>query len=602
MENLKETFGQARILFRECLAPRMGLFWRTLLVVVAFNLVDVAFPKILQLYVDSIAGNPVKFWSWALPRLDTPFGRQYIFPAMLLVAAVLRWLLTYGRSFLQTRLGQGALYDLRNRIYETMQNLSFAYHDRVHSGTFISNIIEDVAHASNFLESGALPFLENLSYVIFVYVILFIVCWPAALVSLALACLSSPVIWGFFRHGFGFFLRTRTLFTDTVSDFTESMEGYLVIRSFGRHQDRIKKYNRRVQSFHKARWKERILFTMLSQSVYLPAVIGNVSVVALALYLMKQGWALTSGTIFFLFLLQSTLVNRFGRLTEALDAWMRFMISARRIAALFSADEFLADVEKTSAEAAPLPPFDRCRLSLENVSFNYPGRPHSLSGVSCAIEPGQTVGLVGETGAGKSTLALLLCRFYDPSDGVILLGDRDIRLYPVREVRKHFSLVFQDTFLFSASIRENIAYGRPGASFEEVVHVATLAHIHDFIMELPDKYDTMVGERGVTLSGGQRQRLSIARALLRKPRFLVLDDCTSSLDMQTEQAIQESLAAWQKKTTLIVIAHRLSSLQEADVVYVLQDGRIIEQGRPAELNVPGTAFSRILQTQAETTP
>jgi ABC-type multidrug transport system fused ATPase/permease subunit len=204
------------------------------------------------------------------------------------------------------------------------------------------------------------------------------------------------------------------------------------------------------------------------------------------------------------------------------------------------------------------------------------------------------VGLVGATGAGKSTLSLLLCRFHDPDEGVILLDGRDIRDYRLDDVRNQFSLVFQDTFLFSTTIWQNIAYGRPDASYEEVIHAASVAHAHRFITEMPEGYDTVVGERGVTLSGGQRQRLSIARAILRRPSFLILDACTSALDAITEQAIQDSLRELRETSTVIVIAQRYSSVADADYVYVLDNGRIIETGPPDELNVPGTAFSRTL--------
>ena len=234
---------------------------------------------------------------------------------------------------------------------------------------------------------------------------------------------------------------------------------------------------------------------------------------------------------------------------------------------------------------------------MARISFSYGDRLHSLKEVSLEIKAGQTVGLIGATGSGKSTLALLLCRFYDPNSGQILLDGEDIRSYSSAEVRDQFSLAFQDTFLFSASVRDNIAYGRPGATLAEVIEAAEIAQVDSFVAELPDGYDTEIGERGVSLSGGQRQRISIARAILRKPRFLVLDDSTSALDAATEKAIRDGLRTLGGTTTMIIIAHRFSSIAHADRVFVLDHGSVVETGTPADLNVAGTAFAKILQTR-----
>jgi ATP-binding cassette subfamily B protein len=285
---------------------------------------------------------------------------------------------------------------------------------------------------------------------------------------------------------------------------------------------------------------------------------------------------------------------RLRMLGRAMDLLMRFKITADRLEnILFSSTSYLPDDGDRK-----LPSQGPGRIELQNISFQYPDASPALRAVSTVIEAGTTVALVGATGSGKTTLAMLLTRFYDPSEGLILLDGADIREFSIKQVRNQFSLVFQDTFLFSSSIFDNIAYGSPDASPEEIIHAATLAQAHEFIMATPEGYSTVVGERGVTLSGGQRQRISIARAILRRPRFLVLDACTASVDNLTEKAIQEGLHALRETSTIIIIAQRFSSVESADRVCVFESGKLVEDGTPASLNKQGTAFSRILDAPA----
>jgi ATP-binding cassette subfamily B protein len=505
---------------------------------------------------------------------------------------MLRWVFSYRRSVLQTRLGQGALYDIRNRIYNTMQSLSFAYHDRTHSGTLISNVVEDVNHLSRFLEFGIFPMIESPVYIAVAVGVLYWVCWPAALASTLLLALGLGVSVLYFRYGKPLFAETKRVYTESVQLFTENVEGHLVVRAYGKAGQQKEEYDRKAQRLHDAIFKETVATSVMSQSMIYAAVLGIGIVMAIAIVLMRRyGWELTAGQLFMIFFLQSSLTPRVRMLTRSFDLMMRTRITADRLAPLFSSREYLEDAGR---EKLPAP--GPGALSMQNVHFAYGDRHHALRGISLDITAGETIGLVGRTGSGKSTLALLLCRFYDPQEGRILLDGRNIRSFPVRTVREQFSLVFQETFLFSASVRENIAYGKPDATNREIEQAAKTARIHDFVMSMPKGYDTPMGEKGVTLSGGQRQRLSVARAVLRRPRFLVLDDCTSALDTRTEQAIIDSLNALQETSTMIIIAHRLSSVARADTVFVLERGRIIERGSPRQLDRPGTVFSQILQT------
>ncbi len=578
-------------LLRVCLRPRQGLVAGTAIAVVLFNLLELTFPKLLQLYIDSIAGNPLRLWRIPLDGLATSRARLLLIPAALLVVAAARWAVTYCRSVYQTRLGQGALFDLRSRIFNTMQNLSFAYHDASHSGTLVSNIVEDVNYANMFFQRGLMMLLESVAYVIISYAIMFAVCPRAAAGSMLLCLLSCGGAWIFFKYGHATYARTKALFASMVQGFSENMEGHLVVKGFGAGAQQEQVHHAQIDALHRSHYRERMLAALLSQIFVWAMVFAIPLVIGIAYHEAHAGrWELSEGRLFLLFYLQTGIRLRMWGVTRALDVTLQFAITSERLERLLTSEAYLDDSGTES-----IPGHEAC-VGIEHVSFAYGDRGHSLKDISLSIREGSTIGLVGPTGAGKSTLALLLCRFYDPDQGKVLLDGRDIRSFPLADLRNQFSLVFQDTFLFSASIRDNIAYGRPDARYEDIVHAASLAQIHDFVMSLPDAYDTEIGERGVTLSGGQRQRVSIARAILRKPRFLILDACTSALDAQTEKAIQNSLASLHETTTTVVIAHRFSSIERADCVYVMQDGHIVESGPPAELSAPGTAFSSVIQS------
>ena len=558
--------------------------------VAAFNMVDLLLPKLLQLYIDSVAGNELEFWHFDLSVLSTRRGQLLILPAILLISGLLRWGFTYSRTVLETRLAEGALFDLRSRIFNTMQSLSFAYHDNAHSGRIISNIVEDVSYARRFFRFGLFPLLESCTYLIGGIAVMTAVCVPAGLAAAGMLLAAGIAVVFYFKYAYRFFARTKEIFTGMVQIFAENMEGFLVVKAFGCEADQRRVYHRQVTDLQDATFKEIMASTAMNQTLVWAAVLGIPVTLGVAILTAKQGaWELTSGRLFLLFFIQRSMVTRIRMFARSLDLAMRFSVTAERLGVLFHTDEFL----DTSGDRR-LPASGPGRIAAGNVSFAYGDRSRSLRDISLTIQAGQTVGLVGATGSGKSTLALLLCRFHDPDRGVILLDGRDIRDYAIADVRNQFSLVFQDNFLFSAPIWQNIAYGKPDATYENIIHAASVAQAHPFIQEMPQGYETVVGERGVTLSGGQRQRLSIARAVLRKPRFLILDACTSAVDTMTESAIQNSLKELRETSTVIVIAQRFSSVAEADYVYVLDEGRIVESGTPDELNRSGTAFSRAL--------
>ncbi len=598
-----------REVVRICLEGHVTLVAAIFFAVTVFNLLDLIIPKALQLLVASLEGDRLAIFGFSLEGLITPGNRIFFFSFIIPFMALLKWVFGYVKGVLQARLGQGALFVLRNKIYEHVQALSFSYHDQAHSGRFIANIIEDVNAVSDFFARPFFLAFMSVTGFICIYIYIFSLSWLAGAVSLLIILLSTSSLLLFIRYGYPIYLKARKSLEVMVGIFSENMEGHLLIRSFGRQKEERDKFVVAAKSYHDAMVQSRILWSLLNQSFLWGVMLGVPAVLAVGIHLYRNQPGFGSDSIMALFVLQNALMLRMRVLSRIIDGWSKFTVSANRLGGLFNTRLFLPDVgnvkslvdvksiSESSASCCLEVPAGA--MTVTGVSFSYTGSSPALSDISLTIGEGETVALVGETGSGKSTLALLLCRFYDPGQGLITIGGVDIRNIPLSKLRREFALVFQDTFLFSATVRENIAYGNSGANNDDVVAAAVLAKAHDFILKLPDGYDTVIGERGMTLSGGQRQRLAIARAVLRHPRFLILDDATSSLDIQTEYEIQQSLDNLPHDITKIIIAHRYSSIENADKVFVLSDGKIVEAGSAAELRRKDSIMNRILLLEKE---
>lgn len=594
---------------RICLEGRAWLVFAILVSVTVFNLLDLVIPKALQLLVASLDGNKLSIFGINLERVITIENRIFFFSIIIPVMALLKWISGYIKGVLQAKLGQGALYVLRNKIFAHVQALSFSYHDQAHSGRFIANIIEDVNAVSDFFARPFFLAFMSITGFISIYIYIFSIAWQAGVVSLLIILLSTTALFLFIKYGYPVYLRARKSLEFMVGVFSENMEGHLLIRSFGRQKEEREKFNYAARKYHDATVESRILWSLLNQSFLWGVMLGVPAVLGVGIYLHQHNRTFSSDNLLVLFVLQNALMLRMRVFSRIVDGWSKFTVSANRLGGLFSTEVFLPDVgnlksmvgcnSKKDVDLFCTMGVPKGEMRVENVSFGYTDRSSALDNISFTINEGETLALVGETGSGKSTLAMLICRFYDPSSGVITIGGKDIRNIPLSQLREEFALVFQDTFLFSASVRENISYGDLNASSDDIVAAAVLAGAHQFITKLPEGYDTIIGERGMTLSGGQRQRLAIARAVLRHPRFLILDDATSSLDIQTEYGIQKGLDALPHDITKIIIAHRYSSIENADKVLVLSDGKIVESGSARELRSKDSVMNRILLLQKE---
>lgn len=579
-------------LLKECLKGQNKKIIILFLTVIAFNILELIFPKILQVYIDLLKDQKADFFGIQLTAPSIAVKSFLWLGIALIVIGLMRWGITLFRIILQTTVAQNSLVKIRADIYKKVHQLNFSFHDKFHSGNLISNIVEDLRFINQFLETGLFPLIETSFYILMANAYLFYISPYIGLASILIQIIGLLISFYVLKKSFPILLKTKEYFSDMVEDFTENMEGRLVTISMGVNKQQKDKHYQKIESMHKSFGKEIIYITSFHQinvwAAYLNIFLG----VSLALYFYRAGHDLSIGTIFLIFFILNSLVPRIRVLTRALDLLTRSIVTAERLEVLFSSQQTLPD---TGNKSYP----NQANLELKNVCFSYIPNKNVLKNISLKVEHGSLVGIVGYTGSGKSILLSLIARFYEPSSGYIYINEHDISMYPIGTIRNKISLVFQETFLYSSSIKNNIAFGAPETSLDKIIEVAKIACIHDFIMSLPKGYETEIGERGVSLSGGQKQRMGIARALLMRPDILLLDDCTSALDSHTEKMVISNIYQARKNCTTIFTTQRITSLKEVDKIFVMKEGNIIEQGTLSELNQKGTFFFDIFKPSAE---
>jgi ATP-binding cassette subfamily B protein len=515
-----------------------------------------------------------------LDENDIPHGdtRTLIIAAALLVGvAALRGVFQFWQTFNAEWLAQRTAYDIRNDIYNHLQRLSFAYHDKAQTGQIMQRATQDVEGVRMFISMGvirlvyiAVLLVATLTLMLRTDVPLALLSWvfvpPTAFLAVRFTSQLRPIM-----------LRTQELQGELGVVLQENLSGMRVVKAFGREVFEQDKFNREAEKlFDNSYASNRLMakFTPLMGGVWSIAMVATAWFGA---YRINQG-SLTAGELA-LFLLYLTMLQLPVRSIGFINMlWARAQSSGQRIYDILDAESAVQE-RSAATELSGV----QGHVRFDHVSFGYDAISPVLRDVTVDAEPGQIVALLGQTGSGKTTVVNLMPRFYDVTGGAITIDGTDIRDVTLASLRRAFGIVQQDVFLFSATIHDNIAYGASGASDDDVVRAARLARIHDFIMTLPDGYNTWVGERGVTLSGGQKQRVSIARTLLLDPKILVFDDSTSSVDTQTEYEIQQALNELMKGRTTFVIAQRLRTVKSADQILVLKDGQIVERGRHEEL-------------------
>jgi ATP-binding cassette subfamily B protein len=576
------------------------------------TLAQLAVPQLVQNILDSVTrgliasgvlGLPAQVQALAAQRLGLSLeqltqnrdGAQsaLLSAGGLIVAfALVRGAFAFTQAYMGERVSQSVAFDLRNELFAKIQRLSFSYHDRHRTGQLMVRATDDVEKVRTFIGQGLLMALQSLVLMTGTLIILSLTNLRLMLIILPILPLAFALFMVFGGIARPMFEMVQRKLSAMNAVLQENVAGIKVVKAFNRERQQQERFGRAADDYMGQMLRVMRLMTFLMPTIFLLANLGQ------AVVLYFGGQQIIAGTLtlgewqkFSLYLV--FVFIPVGQLGFIITQMSQAAASAGRIFEILDARNEVAD----QPGSRPLPSVNG-RVEFKEVTFRYfGGETPVLDGVSFTAQAGQTVALLGMTGSGKSTVINLIPRFYDPSEGQVLIDGRDIRQVRLESLRAQIGIVLQETTLFSGTIRDNIAFGRSDASMEQVVAAAQAAAAHDFIREFPQGYETQVGERGTTLSGGQKQRLAIARALLLDPRILILDDSTSSVDLQTEYQIQRALDRLMVGRTSFVIAQRISTVLNADQILVLDKGRIAASGNHEQLLDSSEIYAEIYSSQ-----
>jgi ATP-binding cassette, subfamily B, multidrug efflux pump len=546
------------------------------------------------------AANAVtpQLFRWGIDQGIVKQDRQIVLysAGAMVLAAIARGLCNFGQSFGAEAVSQGVAYDLRNKIFSKIQNLSFSYHDQAQTSQLLTRVTSDIEQIRTFVGTSLIQVISAIVTLVSVAVILLIMNWQLALITLTVIPLAGWLLIRFFTRNGDLFRQVQEQLGDLNAVLQENLIGIRVVKAFVREVVEAQRYTSMNNALVKANMK-----TIHAIRNTFPIIFLLSNLVTLAVFgyggaevINKQFSVgeLVAFNAYLLLILQPVLLIGFAAPVIAQAA-----ASAERVYEVVDATIEIRDRPQAI-------PFKACigRITFENVSFRYPGAAtEALKDVSFETKPKELIAVLGMTGSGKSTIMNLLPRFYDVTAGGVRIDGRDVRDFTLASLRSHIGIVFQETTLFSGTLRENIAYAKPKADLNAVIEVAKMAQIHDFVMSLPDAYETIVGERGVGLSGGQKQRVAIARTLLTNYSILILDDSTSAVDAKTANQIQAALddLMHQKACTTFVVAQRISTVQTADRILLIDKGHLVGQGTHEELMRNSPLYSAILESQVK---
>ncbi|WP_152658375.1 ABC transporter ATP-binding protein [Oceanobacillus sp. CFH 90083] len=540
--------------------------------------ITVVYPIILQITIDEVVAEQ---------RYELI---PYICGAFLGLMVV-KGISTFFFQYLGDLFGMTAVYKLRESLYDKLQSLAFKYYDNAKTGDIMSRLTADVEGFRFFLSLGFAELIRVVALMVISISVMFYYSIPLALITMAAMPFLAFVVYKFDKQVHPAFRHIRRSFGRLNTRVQENISGMNTVKSLSREDFEIGRFSESNDNYRK-----KYLFTSGLWAKYFPVMefIGNVSAVVLLAFggFFVINGSMTTGQLMAFFSLVWFIMGPLMNLGFIINQFSQAKASGERLLEILEA---LEDIEeKPDAVDAEI----QGHVTFKDVTLTYIEEDdEALKHVSFDAPPGKTIGLIGATGSGKTSITQLITRFYEPEEGEVLIDGRPVSDYKLKSLRSQIGFVLQEPFLFSTTIKENISYGTPGIREEDIVAAAKMAQAHDFIMELPDGYDTLLGERGMGLSGGQKQRIAIARAICIDPSILVLDDATSAVDMQTEHKIQKALRAVMKNRTSFIIAHRISSLKHADEILVLEDGEIVERGTHDFLLNNNGPYERIYNIQ-----
>jgi ATP-binding cassette, subfamily B, multidrug efflux pump len=569
---------------RRALAYLRSYTWQSVVAVLSLLLVsgaNLATPLLIGRAIDEGIG----------PRR---LGVIFVVVGWLVGLALARAVFTFLQGYLAESASQGVAYDLRDALFERIERLSFSYYDRVQTGQLVTRLTSDVEQIRTFAGSGVVQLANAVVMLLGTTVLLLYLDWQLALVALAVVPIIAVLLVRFVGRIRPLFREVQQTLGRLNTVLQEDLLGVRVIRAFAREDYETARYTAVNEELLEKNLTTVRVFSNNFPFVFLFANLGTLAIIWFGGWQVIGGRLSIGDLVAFNTLLGFMLfpILTIGFLSASIS---RAGASSQRV---FDVLDAPLDVED-APDASTLLPLS-CRVDFDNVSFRYPGSARDiLAGVSFTARPGQTVAILGTTGSGKSTLVNLIPRFYDVTGGAVRLDGNDVREVTLSSLRSQIGIVLQETRLFSGTVRDNVAFGKPDATDEEVVAAAEAAQAGEFVRGLSEGYDTVIGERGIGLSGGQRQRIAIARALLIDPRLLILDDSTSAVDAETEAAIQETLDRLmrEKHRTVFVIAQRVSTVRDADLILVLDEGSIAARGTHEELLRESELYNEILGSQ-----
>src|SRR5438477_2775429 len=585
---------QKKIRITDLLYPHWGTLTLAFIAVLGESITDLLEPWPLKIVFDHVFGSKqMPDWLASIVGFigTDKFSILNFAVLAVIMIAVFGAVSSYCEKYLTTSVGQWVMHDLRRVLYSHIQRLSLSYHDQKRTGDLISRVTTDIDAVQSLISQVMLGMLVNVLTLAGMMIVMLYLNWAFTVIALMVAPALFFVVYHYTHRIKNASRAMRRQEGEVVSVLEEVLSSIRVVKAFAREDYEQKRFERESRESVEKALLARNFKAKLPPLVEIIVAAGTCLVLWYGARLVLSG-ALTSGELLVFLLYLGKMYKPMRELSKMTDTISKAGVGWERIREVLENETQIRDLP--GAKRAPR---FKGKIEFDHVKFAYNGNQPVLDDISLRIEPGQLVALVGPTGAGKTTIVSLLPRFYDINSGDIKIDGIDIRKFKQKSLREQISFVLQETLLFRATVAQNIAYGKPDATHEEIVRAARLANADEFIDRMPDGYETMIGERGLTLSGGQRQRITIARAIIRDSPILVLDEPSAGLDAESEKLVFDALENLMKGKTSIVIAHRLATVRRADLIFVIDRGRVVEQGTHEELLTNGGLYSRLYELQ-----